>query len=242
MNVTMIIVFPGSFLYKHACNVGIIKDKEKFLRDGCPLVNVSKLTDQEYWDLTSVISELRLHPHVPAQSPRIQKIHPSGECEVEFECRKCGVRSLSTVWFWYGKEIYCPSCNLINYVDPFESATHLQETFSSLLPLEDTIALWGAGGIYYKLANKYDLLSSDKFLLVDADVSRQGLRICKKRVFSPNVILEKGIKSVVITALSRKEDIYANLRRCYPSVENILMPGFDIARDKIIPILQPYLK
>ena len=36
LNLTMISVFPGSFLYKHACDAGIIKDQEQFLRGWLP--------------------------------------------------------------------------------------------------------------------------------------------------------------------------------------------------------------
>ena len=46
-----IIAYPGTFIYKQACNQGLIKDKIKFLRDGCPQKNLTKMTDREYRDL-----------------------------------------------------------------------------------------------------------------------------------------------------------------------------------------------
>jgi anaerobic magnesium-protoporphyrin IX monomethyl ester cyclase len=239
MNVTMIIVFPGSALYKHACNTGIIKDKEQFLRDGCPLINVSKLTDAEYKNLTSLIFELRLHPHVPAESFDIKAIESNGQCEIEFTCRKCGVRNHSNVWFWFGKEIWCPSCGLINFVDPFQNSLNLEDAFAVNLPTDQDIVLWGAGGIYYKLIHKYFMLSSKRFLLVDGNRSLQGLTICEKEVLSPDVIGQRNVKTVVITALSAKEEIYATLRSSYPSVERILIPAFNITKDGIVPVLQP---
>jgi hypothetical protein len=44
INLNVISVYPGSHLYQYACEHGIIRDRVQFLRDGCPHVNVSKLT------------------------------------------------------------------------------------------------------------------------------------------------------------------------------------------------------
>ncbi len=238
LNLSMISVFPGSLLYKNACDAGIIKDQEQFLRDGCPLVNVSKLTDTEYRDVVSQVTELRLHPHVPAGSFRIESIQPRGECDIEFACRKCGVQSKIKVSFWFGGETQCPSCGLANFIDPFQNALHRQDAFLDGLPDDSVIALWGAGGIYYKLIQKYKTLSTERFLLVDANSSQQGLTVCGKQIHSPDIILQNNIKTVVITALSRKDDIHAALQEDYPCVEHVLIPAFNITTDGIIPILR----
>lgn len=43
MYVDMIIVFPGSVLYRRACENGVIPNPVEFLKDGYPIVNVSKM-------------------------------------------------------------------------------------------------------------------------------------------------------------------------------------------------------
>lgn len=48
INLDFIIVFPGSHIYKVACERGIIKDPVKYLQDGCPLINITKMTDKEW--------------------------------------------------------------------------------------------------------------------------------------------------------------------------------------------------
>jgi hypothetical protein len=240
LNLTMISVFPGSFLYKHACSTGIIQDREEFLRNGCPLVNVSKLTDSEYRDLRSQIAELRLHPHVPAKSFQIESIEPNGECDIEFACRKCGTQNKIEVGFWFGRETRCTSCNLTNFIDPFQNAAHRQDAFLAHLPAEPIIALWGAGGIYYKLMQKYSMLASERFVLIDVNPSQQGLTVCGKKIHSPDIITHQNIKCVVLTALSRKEEIRAALLVNYPSVEHILIPSFDVIREEIVPALKPF--
>lgn len=51
MFVDMIISFPGSILYKRACRRGIISNPVQFLKDGCPIVNVSAMSDDEFRSL-----------------------------------------------------------------------------------------------------------------------------------------------------------------------------------------------
>lgn len=59
-NITLgtIKAYPGTALYKQACDRGIIKDKIQFLKDGCPPVNLSKLTEAEYQYLPILIQKL----------------------------------------------------------------------------------------------------------------------------------------------------------------------------------------
>lgn len=48
MFLDMIIAFPGSTIYKRACKDGIIPDKVQFLKDGCPIVNLTRMTDDDF--------------------------------------------------------------------------------------------------------------------------------------------------------------------------------------------------
>ncbi len=240
LNISMIYVFPGSQLYQHACDSGIISNREQYLQDGCPLINVSQMSPAEFTELTSTITELRLHPHVPAGPFQINKIGTDGECQVEYACRKCRLQNKTEVNFWFGREIRCSSCNLTNFVDPFQKALHLQEEFTDGLPHDGVVAMWGAGGVYFKLMQKYMSLASERFVLVDSDKRLQGLSVCKKEVHSPDVILKRKIETVIITALSRTEDIYAALRNRYPGVASVLVPAFEMVGADVVPVLKSF--
>lgn len=54
----MIIAFPGSTLYKRAIAAGVIPDPVRFLQDGCPVVNVSKMSDEEFKHIVDRLSEI----------------------------------------------------------------------------------------------------------------------------------------------------------------------------------------
>ncbi len=240
INLNLIQTYPGTYLYKYACQKGIITDKEQFLRDGCPIINVSKLSSAEFHELTSLIAELRMHPHVPAESLQIMEMQEDGNCSIEYICRKCGTRNLTGAWFWFTETCHCSSCGSKNEVDAFQGASCRQDAFLADLPADSAIAMWGAGGNYYKLINRYSGLAGKRFLLVDSNAELHGLKICKKIVHPPDVIARNGIRTVIIMALSRKNEIRETLHNSYPLVENILIPSFTITGDGIVPILQPF--
>lgn len=58
MFVDMIIAFPGSVLYKRACSKGIIPDPVQFLKDGCPIVNVSSMNDDEFMSIVRRVEQV----------------------------------------------------------------------------------------------------------------------------------------------------------------------------------------
>jgi radical SAM superfamily enzyme YgiQ (UPF0313 family) len=64
ISLDMIIAFPGSTLYKNACKSKKISDPVKFLKDGCPVINLSRyMNNKEFAELTNEISECNGIPY-----------------------------------------------------------------------------------------------------------------------------------------------------------------------------------
>ena len=58
IDIGLIIAFPGSTLYKHAVRNGKIPDTVRFLRDGCPVVNLSRnMTFEQFRQIADKVSE-----------------------------------------------------------------------------------------------------------------------------------------------------------------------------------------
>lgn len=57
MFLDMIIAFPGSIIYNRACQEGIIPDKVRFLKDGCPIVNLTRMTDDEFIEMMNRVEK-----------------------------------------------------------------------------------------------------------------------------------------------------------------------------------------
>lgn len=58
MFVDMIIAFPGSILYKRACKTKIIPDPVQFLKDGCPIINISQMNNEEFSRLIETVEKI----------------------------------------------------------------------------------------------------------------------------------------------------------------------------------------
>lgn len=58
MFVDMVIAFPGSVIYKRACLSGVIPDPVQFLKDGCPIVNISRMSDAEFDALVAQVEKI----------------------------------------------------------------------------------------------------------------------------------------------------------------------------------------
>jgi len=64
ISLDMIIAFPGSTLYRNACKSRKISDPVQFLKDGCPVINLSHyITDEEFVLLTNEVSECNGIPY-----------------------------------------------------------------------------------------------------------------------------------------------------------------------------------
>lgn len=75
---TPIETYPGTELYHRAVSKGVIPDRLKFIEDGCPIINVSSMSDEEYEKLMGL---LRYHSFMNRISPDIislekMKTHP----------------------------------------------------------------------------------------------------------------------------------------------------------------------
>lgn len=64
MFVDMIIAFPGSVIYRRACRSGVIPDPVQFLQDGCPIVNISRMTDDQFDRLVKQIERINYRKYI----------------------------------------------------------------------------------------------------------------------------------------------------------------------------------
>jgi hypothetical protein len=234
----MIQTYPGTHLYDIACQKGIISDREKFLLEECPVVNVSQMSDQEFHALRSAINELQLEPHIPAASVHLMDVQQNGDCRAEFTCRRCGEKTEIDQFFWYKVMYGCKTCGTQNEVDTFECATHRQDEFFANTPSGQSVALWGAGGVFYKLAREYPRLTTQDFVLLDANKAHQGFNMRGMEIHTPSVIAERKINTVIITALSRIDSIIATIQSDFSEVRTVLTPALRIGGTEVVPVLK----
>jgi len=199
----------------------------------------SHIPEQELYTLRSLAAETLLASNAPNALISSLKTINDDSCQISFSCAYCGVhQTMRDIQIWFSYNATCKACGMMNHVDPFEKALHLPDVFFHQLPHDGEVVMWGAGGFYDKLMRKYKEFFSNRFLLVDAKNTQQGLSICNKKVLSPDIILDKNIKTIIITALKRKDEICATILENYPFVEHIFVPALDITPEGVVPFLK----
>ncbi len=221
LDLNMIHIFPGTLLYRNAMTLGIVKDPVQFLKDGCPLINVSMLTDQEYRDLSSNLYERNMRAKYEPEVFSISDVQEDGSCIAHMACNKCGCPQDFTVDTLHIHRTFCPECHQRYYLDPFKYLA-LPDILPEL-PAQKPIALWGAGELCIKLLDHYPALQDERFVVVDSSKSRQGYSVCGKPILPPSYLDEHKIDTVILTVVRRKHEIMRQLSN-YPTVTNILLP------------------
>ena len=98
----MIRVIPDSPIYRHALKKGLIRDKAKFMRDGFPIINISKLSRFAFARLCHLI-DWYTFAKIPGQPGRVLKSSMIGQdvfgrrtFAVDIQCPQCHAPSTYT--------------------------------------------------------------------------------------------------------------------------------------------------
>ncbi len=222
-----IVVYPGSYLYKVACERGLIKDRVKYIRDGCPYINISKLSDEEYRVIANKIDTVVLNRtdflnSVEIISKGFGKVDLLGNCPV------CGEAN-----HFFGLDVFRPLTNSVcckcsktfnilvaDYIDGT-----VERNISRLLSI-GKIALWPITNIVPVIVSKAPSLKNENVYFIDSSSFKQGGDCLGKKVYSPSVISEQGIDFVIISlTTSVANEIQDIIHKEYKNVKRIIFAG-----------------
>ncbi len=238
INLGTVCTFPGSQIYKLACQKGLISNKEQYLKDGSFFINTTKMDDADYFDMLSQITELSYLPQIPAKSSTIQNVKGNGFCEAKWQCRRCNaVHLLPNVHFLQAPICTC-SCGVQNTVELCGNVTVNSIELMAALPDDEVIAFWGVGSQYCRLARFYACFNSNRFVQVDSNKHQQKMTRLGRKIYAPDIIAQKEIKSVIITSPTAKDAILKTIEHEYPSVSNVFFPNLLRRGEKFIPVFQ----
>ena len=228
-----IIVYPGSELYLYACKTGIIKDRAQFIRDGCPFINVSRLSDQEYREMLVNIS-MEVKASERLENAKVNFIG-AGKVQLEAECPSC-----HKMQRWKGMDTFrnlglitCEHCNRSIFViaSDYIDADIIRKNFSRFK--SENIGFWpmitSVASLYDKIP---DLMERDNVFFIDIANVKNGVPFKGKTINSPNIIMEKNITTIFLTSTSPflVADIVQMIKREHSNVKCVLFIG-DLADD-----------
>jgi len=223
-------VFPGSHLFNVAVERGIIKAPVEFIKSGCPLINVSKLSDNEYKAVQGqmlMLGSMQMK-HAKIGEAVLSKSEQEGCIDIEGLCEYCGTRSI-----WYGldafrpaKEEQCIHCGamLIIHASDYARSDVLEENIKAICA--NKIALWAIVDKCEKIFKLAPSLLKDNVFLVDSAPSKHGIPILDKKIEPPSIIDQESIDTVIITIGTAKiKEIKCMITRDFPNVKNVLCIG-----------------
>ncbi len=198
ISLKMIRTLPGSYLYKHALANNLIEDRAQFLKDGCPYINVSKMSDSEMRDLTNTISVLDMEKTQNIAYSDIALSNEPGAIDFTWGCPQCGsINSARNVRLFSLSFASCSNCAYKTLPPiPQEIVTNIDSNLEQLLS-KTNVGLWGMADYAVELIHKSTVVQNSGVFLIDISQFKQGNYIAEKLIHAPKVIEEKDIDIIV---------------------------------------------
>ena len=201
ITLNLITVYPGSYLYMYACEKGIIKSKVRFLKDGCPQINVSKMSDK---DLSVLVRQLVEAPIIVTKqlvSPELKSVNfKTGRIGLSGACLVCGHKSdWADVRMFTMNFLPCKKCGQKYNVPLFaEIRKNIDNNLAALLNKYGKVAVWGINYHSSDLFKNSEVLHNPNIFPVDISQTKRRMDLYGKEIFSSEIIERENIKAVII--------------------------------------------
>ncbi len=201
INLAPIRCYPGSPLYWRAVAEGRIQDPVEFLKNGCPEVNVSKMTDDEYQELVreKIPSLMRTHGarYPDFEQWVVRKTHPGRHAvDVDCLCGHCGrVSRYRNIDMYRIAWLACHHCETRHvFPEPKKLVPDvISGSIDYLLENHGQVGLWGIGGLFKKVITP-EMASRPGVHLLDG---HSGGQYGSKTVEPPEAVSEHGLDLIV---------------------------------------------
>lgn len=226
ISTSLIILYPGSVLYRDACKKGIIKDEVQFIKDGCPITNVSSMTDEEYREMALAICTLPQGRTAVLKDASIRYIG-FGKVDYTARCPSCG--KFNT---WRSQDPYrinnalvCEHCGHSMHVVVADSISHHADEHFQLFK-RHKVAIWPmANGVVEEMRQAVPSIMDDNVWFIDSAKVKQGAHFHDKVVQKPSIIDKIGIDTVFITVTNLWAAEIMDALKKFPSVKRIFFAG-----------------
>lgn len=230
INLAMIRVFPGTELYKRAIETGIIADRKAFLEEGCPYINVSKLSNQEMAGLHKKITYLNEFFVGVTRGIEIERITDEQQYDLVAECMDCGHKTrFSAIPFEYRNNINaaratCERCLQKLRIHPSSAISpptyktvvdYLAESyFAPYAKQNKKIAIWGVTEKSRLLLMSSKSLRDQVVAVVDRDYLLKEERLFDRfPVLPPETLCHTQFDYLVIGAVGYESQIQNSLNK-----------------------------
>ena len=224
-------LYPGSQLYEDAVRDKKIKDEVKFIEEGCPLVNVSGLSDEDYKimvnnDLTAV-QKMRMRRQRWLTIERVgTRIVGSAKCS------NCGsniefvVEDASHILRMHTE--HCKACGSLEYLNLFPS--YYDRIYGELERMlqEHKVGVFGCGNIWKMFFQAGNIFQKYEYCIFDETPFLQNEGWNGRKIYSPDAITEKGIDIMLVMLRTSKKEIQEKLEEKYHISDIDILMCYDL--------------
>jgi anaerobic magnesium-protoporphyrin IX monomethyl ester cyclase len=224
IHLTLLKPFPGSKIYDYACEKGIIKDKIRYLKDGCPQVNISKMSDTEFAELGRQISESMDSLEKLEAVEMLSLDHIMGRVAISGKCPSCSKsNTYEEVKLFALDYLTCPHCQQKFHIPlPNEVQRNLESNLSLLLKTYDKIAIWGMTLTVMEMFKHSEVLMNSGVFPVDISQSKTCINLFGKQIHAPQIINKENITLTIIAVPSHIAQITCQIEENHPGVGRVL--------------------
>lgn len=224
IHLTLIKPFPGSAIYEHAVHNGIIKDPVQYLKEGCPQVNISKMTTEEFGKLAREIADASESMSKINDPELLSFDSVLGRASISGVCPVCATRNT-----WEDVKLFtmhnyrtCKNCIQNFHIQlPMVLQKNLEKNLAILLDKHQKIALWGMTQAATDLFKYQLFFSRPEIFAIDISSSKQGMDLYGKIIHDPGIIDREGIPVVIITVPPWLSQIVSQVRANHTCVVKI---------------------
>jgi len=226
IGLNLINTYPGARIYKYACEQNLITDKVQFLKDGCPQINISKLSENELGTLCTRIFEAPYKTGKRVDDVRVHQIQPTGHISFSGKCTKCGSENdWNDIKLFVGNSwVPCTSCGQKHNVPiPSEVMQNISKNIERLLDTSSTrVAMWGLTYYSLRIFSDIPIFQDDRVVLIDNARAKQQMRIHEKSIHSPQALTDLDIETVVVFYPNSIKQIESIIDKHYRRVNRII--------------------
>tara|TARA_B100001059_G_scaffold46888_1_gene39791 strand:- start:1530 stop:3494 length:1965 start_codon:yes stop_codon:yes gene_type:complete len=231
LQLSAIIAYPGTPVYDHAVDKGLIPDPVRHIKEGCPLVKLSDMPQSDYtWMFEQILSLPRRKYPQPLELYHVHSDFAKATCNWKGKCSNCSAdNQWTSVKTFMLEAMTCNACGTRHIAPiPRDFAKRIQAAYDSLSEAYGDISFWGINSYFHSFISEYGSWMKDYYLL-DQSEARIGITMRPSgsdkdvEIRHPDNVLKDGKSRCVVVAVP---NYYSNIKtfieETYPGVEKVL--------------------
>lgn len=225
LELSAVITYPGTDLYRYALSKGLISDPVQYIRDACPLVRLSSMSEEEYRWLFEQLLSLPRMAHTEPRSATVTALdRVNATIDISGDCAACGTTNQwEKARLFIRETLACNRCGRKHIAPMGDSLiADLNKTIERLIERFGKVAFWGINSYIYSLFGKLAAVRGAGVVFIDKSSLRQGVRLAGHSVQGPESIRSEGVRCVVVAVVQYSAALKTPIHQEFPEVESVL--------------------